>query len=172
MAKKGESFTGLDTKEYILTEDDLVIADSVKILALAGIMGGLSSGATSNTRRIFVESATFDPITVRKTSQRLGIRTDSSVRFEKGVDRTLPHLALARYTELLTHFVADVKAGKQTVISTEQKPTQLTVSLEKLSKKIGVAVDEKQVTEILTRLGFIVASIVLNNSVNSSNLVN
>ncbi|MCB9806703.1 hypothetical protein H6768_02215 [Candidatus Peribacteria bacterium] len=76
-------FIGLDGKEYVLTEEDLVIVDEKQILALAGIMGGKSSGATDATRRIYVESASFDPVTVRKTSQRLGIRTDSSMRFEK-----------------------------------------------------------------------------------------
>lgn len=83
MAKKGESFIGLDDKTYTLTVDDLVIADDEQILALAGIMGGKSSGTTDATRHIYVESASFEAITVRKTSQRLGIRTDSSLRFEK-----------------------------------------------------------------------------------------
>lgn len=83
MAKKGEIFAGLDGKEYTLTPDDLVIVDEKQILALAGIMGGKSSGTTDATRRIYLESASFNPVTVRKTSQRLGIRTDSSMRFEK-----------------------------------------------------------------------------------------
>ena len=83
MAKKGEKFVGLDNKEYTLTPEDLIIVDEKHILALAGVMGSLSSGTTESTRRIYVESASFDPVTVRKTSQRLGIRTDSSVRFEK-----------------------------------------------------------------------------------------
>ena len=68
-------------------------------------MGGKTSGTSESTRRIFVESASFDAVTVRKTSQRLGIRTDSSLRFEKGVDRTSPHLAQTRYAELLSFFV-------------------------------------------------------------------
>lgn len=83
MAKKGESFVGLDDKTYTLTVDDLVIVDDKQILALAGIMGGKTSGATETTRHIYVESASFDAISVRKTSQRLGMRTDSSLRFEK-----------------------------------------------------------------------------------------
>ena len=83
MAKKGENFLGLDDKTYTLTPDDLVIVDDVKVLAIAGVMGGKNSGTTDVTRRIYVESVSFDAISVRKTSQRLGIRTDSSVRFEK-----------------------------------------------------------------------------------------
>jgi len=73
----------LDGKTYTLSPEDMVIADEKKILAIAGVIGGKDSGATETTRDILIEAATFDPITVRKTSQRLGIRTDSSVRFEK-----------------------------------------------------------------------------------------
>lgn len=122
MAKKGESFTGLDDKTYILTPDDLIIVDEKQILALAGVMGGKTSGATGDTRRIYVESASFDAVTVRKTSQRLGIRTDSSVRFEKGVDQASPHTAQKRYVELLDFFVGNIKTGKASVIVTEYVP--------------------------------------------------
>lgn len=109
-----------------------------------------------NTRHIFVESATFDPICVRKTSQRLGIRTDSSLRFEKGVDRTLPHLANARYAELLQYFIPDVKIGKSSVITTPHTSTTLEISHEMIERKIGTPVTEKNITDILTRLGFAV----------------
>lgn len=117
-------------------------------------MGGLSSGTTASTRRIYVESASFDPVTVRKTSQRLGIRTDSSLRFEKGVDTHLPHLAQTRYAELLTNFIADAKVGGQTIITTESKPVNVTITHEMLVGKIGAEVAEKSITDILTRLGF------------------
>lgn len=73
----------LDGKTYTLSDEDVVIADEKKILAIAGVIGGKNSGATEATRNILIEAATFDPVSVRKTSQRLGIRTDSSVRFEK-----------------------------------------------------------------------------------------
>ena len=157
MAKKWETFHGLDDKEYTLTPDDLVIVDDKNILALAGIMGGKSSGTTESTRRIFVESASFDAVTVRKTSQRLGIRTDSSIRFEKGVDRTLPHIAQTRYAQLLTHFIAGAKLEKQTAIISLRTATIITLSQELLVAKIGQPVPEKDVTDILTRLGFSVA---------------
>lgn len=117
-------------------------------------MGGLSSGTTDTTRHIYVESASFDPVTVRKTSQRLGIRTDSSLRFEKGVDTSLPHLAQTRYAELLSHYVDGVKTGGQTIIMTESKPVNITITHEMLVGKIGAEVAEKSVTDILTRLGF------------------
>lgn len=134
-----------------------MIVDDKNILALAGIMGGKSSGTTESTRRIFVESASFDAVTVRKTSQRLGIRTDSSIRFEKGVDRTLPHIAQTRYAQLLTHFIAGAKLEKQTAIISLRTATIITLSQELLVAKIGQPVPEKDVTDILTRLGFSVA---------------
>lgn len=154
MAKKWEIFLWLDHKEYTLTPDDLVIVDDKNILALAGIMGGKSSGTTESTRRIFVESASFDAVTVRKTSQRLGIRTDSSIRFEKWVDRTIPSLAQTRYAQLLMHFVPGAKQEKQTAIISPRTATIITLSQELLVAKIGQTVSEKDVTDILTRLGF------------------
>jgi phenylalanyl-tRNA synthetase beta chain len=157
MAKKWEVFLWLDDKEYTLTPDDLVIVDEKQILALAGVMGGKSSGTSESTRRIFVESASFDAVTVRKTSQRLGIRTDSSIRFEKGVDRALPPLAQTRYAQLLTYFIAGAKQDKQTAIISPRKATIITLSQELLVAKIGQPVPEKDVTDILTRLGFSVA---------------
>jgi len=134
-----------------------VIVDDKTILALAGIMGGKSSGTTESTRHIFVESASFDAVTVRKTSQRLGIRTDSSIRFEKGVDRTLPHIAQTRYAQLLIHFISGVKQEKHTAIISPRTATIITLSQELLVAKIGQPVPEKDVTDILTRLGCIVA---------------
>lgn len=156
MAKKGEVFTGLDGKEYALTSDDLVIVDAKKILALAGIMGGKSSGTTEKTRRIYVESASFDPVSVRKTSQRLGIRTDSSIRFEKGVDRTLPHLAQARYAALLWHTIEGVKESGRSVVVTEEASTSLEITHQMLVSKIGKDIDTEKIIDILTRLGFTV----------------
>lgn len=150
MAKKGEKFIGLDGKEYTLTSDDLIIVDDAQILALAGIMGGKASGTTDTTRHIYVESASFDPVTVRKTSQRLGIRTDSSIRFEKGVDRSAPHLAQTRYGELLNYFISDVKVGEQSIITTKHTPTTLDITHDMLVQKIGKNISEKDVTHILT----------------------
>lgn len=96
-AKAGEVFVDLTGKEYRLTEDDIVIADEKKILALAWVIGGLSSAITDKTTHITVEIAHFDPIRVRKTAQRHNCRTDASMRFEKNPSPVLPffvHLAL------------------------------------------------------------------------------
>jgi phenylalanyl-tRNA synthetase beta chain len=171
MAKKWEVFLWLDDKEYTLTPDDLVIVDEKQILALAGVMGGKSSGTTESTRRILVESASFDAVTVRKTSQRLGIRTDSSIRFEKGVDRALPPLAQTRYAQLLTYFISGVEAGKQSVITTKNTPTVISLTQESMMRKIGRDIPEADITDILSRLGF-TFEVVQNNSGNWGNTVN
>jgi phenylalanyl-tRNA synthetase beta chain len=99
-------------------------------------MGGKSSGATSETRHIYAESASFDAVKVRKTSQRLGIRTDSSMRFEKGVDRLLPHTAQTRYTELLSYFVENVQLQKQSIITQKQNQTVIEISHDFITRKI------------------------------------
>jgi phenylalanyl-tRNA synthetase beta chain len=154
MAKSGEIFTGLDGKNYTLSSDDLIIVDEKQILALAGIMGGQSSGTNENTRHIYVESASFDPITIRKTSQRLGIRTDSSMRFEKGVDKTLPHLAQKRYIDLLSAFIPDIKHEKQTVITSSVTPSVIELTHDMLTRKVGTQIAEADAIDILERLGF------------------
>lgn len=85
-AKKGEKLIALDGGEYELTPEDMVIADEEKVLSIAGIMGGLDSGVTENTENVIFESANFEPVSIRKTSQRLGLRSESSMRFEKSLD--------------------------------------------------------------------------------------
>ncbi len=157
IAKKWEVFQWLDEKEYTLTPDDLVIVDEKQILALAGVMGGKSSGTTDVTRRIFVESASFDAVTVRKTSQRLGIRTDSSIRFEKWVDLTLPWIAQTRFSELLTHFIPEAKKEKETIIISSHTATHIPISQESIVRKIGRDISESDILDILSRLGFAVA---------------
>lgn len=134
----------------------MVIADEKKILAIAGVIGGKNSGATETTKNILIEAATFDPVSVRKTSQRLGIRTDSSVRFEKGVDTTLPSLASARYEQILSAYIADAKYEGSFVYETDKTPTQITVAHTYIEDRIGTQVLETMVLDTLSRLGFIV----------------
>ncbi len=86
MAKKGEKLIALDEEEYTLTENDIVVADEEKVLSIAGIMGGLESSVTKKTKNIVFESANFDPATIRHTSARLGLRSESSMRYEKSLD--------------------------------------------------------------------------------------
>lgn len=93
-ATEGTLFTTLDGVERTLTAEDIIIADEVKPLCLAGVLGGIESGVSDSTTSIFLESAYFDPVSVRKTSKRFGISTDASFRFERGIDPNITDYAL------------------------------------------------------------------------------
>lgn len=101
MAKDSEEFTDLFGTKHTLKETDVVIADDAGILALAGVVGGARGMTTENTKNIILESAYFNPVSVRKTSKRLGISTDSSYRYERGIDPTLTPRALARAANII-----------------------------------------------------------------------
>lgn len=100
-AKDGEMILALDGREYTLSHKDLVIADSKKPIAIAGIIGGMDSAVSETTKNVYFESACFDPVAVRLTAQRLGIRTDASMRYEKSLDPLLAERALPRIFDLL-----------------------------------------------------------------------
>lgn len=156
MAKKWETLEALDEKTYTLTEEDIIIADEKKILAIAGVIGGKNSGTTETTKNILIESATFDPVSVRKTSQRLGIRTDSSVRFEKWVDLSLPVIASARYVQLLTHYIPGALCEGEFIHETKKTPTEIIINHTYIEERIGTQVSETTLIDTLSRLGFIV----------------
>lgn len=155
-AHENEQFTSLNDVAYTLTSEALVIADSEKAVAIAGVKGDMVSGVTEQTTSIIFEAANFDPISVRKTAQRLALRTDSSTRFEKSLDPHLCELALSRAVELAKQIckrakvvsnVADV--GK---VKLQQGP--IIVPFDFLNKKMGVVVEKKKIVDILERLGF------------------
>ena len=87
-SNKSESFESLDNKKYVLSSDDCVVSDQSKILGLGGIIGGVSSSTEISTSNIFLEAASFDPISIAKSSKKLGLLTDAKYRFERGVDPT------------------------------------------------------------------------------------
>lgn len=101
MAHANEEFTDLFGKAHTLTENDMVIADASGILAVAGVIGGARAMTTSQTQNIILECAYFDPVSVRKSAKRMGISSDASYRYERGIDPTLNGPALARATEMI-----------------------------------------------------------------------
>jgi phenylalanyl-tRNA synthetase beta chain len=103
-AKKNEKIKLLDEKEYILNENDIVIADPEKAIALAGVMGGFDSAINDKTTSIILESANFNPTMIRKTRTRLNLGTESSYRFEREIDPNLAEIAMARAIELLQKY--------------------------------------------------------------------
>src|SRR5690606_23500051 len=107
-AVEGEVFVTLDAVERKLSADDLVIADAEKPMCIAGVFGGAESGVTEETTSIFLESAYFNPVSVRKTSKRHALKTDSSFRFERGVNPDITVLALKKAAKL----IAEVSGGQ------------------------------------------------------------
>jgi phenylalanyl-tRNA synthetase beta chain len=159
-AKDGEEFITLDGHKRKLDSGMLMIADSQKYLAIAGVMGGLDSGITNNTTSIIFESANFEAGSIRRTSTKLGLRSDSSARFEKSLDPNMAALALEMAVKLVLECCPKAKVASKVVdesrFSLRQGP--ITVSMEFLQRKMGAKVPKKEVVKILEHLGFQIKS--------------
>ena len=154
MATPGERFTDLFGVEHELNDSDMVIADNTGILALAGVIGGARGMTTENTKNIILESAYFNPVSVRKTSKRLGISTDSSYRYERGIDPTITGIALAR----AAHIIMDACGGE--IVGTgiggkiPAETRRIKYKPELFMRKTGIDMPKNTQREILTKLGF------------------
>ena len=159
-AGQGERLTLLDGQELELDGDSLVIADGAGAQALAGVMGGQATACTEATTDIFLESAFFAPMAVAGRARAFGLHTDSSHRFERGVDPDLQRQAVERATALLLE-VAGGEPGPVIEVCDEarlpQRPT-ITLRAERLARVLGMAVPEEEVTTILGRLGLAVTA--------------
>ncbi|MCU1297314.1 MAG: phenylalanyl-tRNA synthetase beta subunit [Acidobacteriaceae bacterium] len=154
-ARDGETLKTLDGVDRKLTSDDLVIADAVKPVALAGVMGGLDTMITEKTKNVLIESAWFDPVTVRKMSKRHGLHTDASHRFERGADYEATTLAGDRVAELILESGGGQLVGGliDTVARTlDQAPVALRIS--EVHRVLGKQLDTNEIVRILKRLGF------------------
>jgi len=154
-AKNGENIKALDGNSYKLSEKDLVIADAEKLIAVAGVMGGEETAVDENTRTIILESANFDPLSVRKTSRSLNLYSDSSARFEKGLSVELPYPALLRAVEL----VQDLAGGEIASEIIDQKtkkyqPITVNFNPESAERFLGIKISLSKIKKILTGLGF------------------
>jgi len=152
---EGTSFITLDNVQRNLSADDLMICDGEGPVAIGGIFGGLHSGVTEKTRNIFIESAYFDPVSVRRTSRRHGINTDASFRFERGVDPEMTLVALKRCA-LLIREVAGGSISSQIVDVYPEpiRPAKVTVSFINIDRLIGKKIDHSMIRSILTSLEF------------------
>ncbi len=154
-AQAAEKFVTLDQQEVALKENDLLIADKEQGLCIAGVMGGSNSGVTAHTQQVFLESAWFQPSTVRTTSTRLNLRTDAALHFEKRIDVEMAPKALLRAAALLIE-VSGASIGSS-LINTRPEPfeaVQLQIRYAKINALIGVVFTPQQVKTILTQLGF------------------
>ncbi|KXF80515.1 phenylalanine--tRNA ligase subunit beta [Enterovibrio coralii] len=156
MAKQGEKLVLLDGNEAELNDNTLVIADHNKALAIAGIFGGQDSGVSiESTTDVLLEAAFFAPDAIRGRARSYGLHTDSSHRFERGVDSSLQTQAMERATELLLAICGGEAGEIVGQESEEHLPKAKTISLRrtKLDKLLGHAIPDADVVEILTRLG-------------------
>jgi len=156
MAKKDETITLLDGSEAQLDPSFLVIADAQKPLAVAGVMGGADSGVHAETTDIILESAYFNPADIMGKSRRLGVHTDSALRFERGVDWQLQEQAMERASQLIVEICGGQVGPINTVMQDSQLPKRQTIQLTSshLRRVLGFNVADAQVSDIFQRLGF------------------
>ncbi len=152
-AEEGETFTTLDNQQRTLTAADLVICDAERPVALAGVMGGLNSEIEASTTSILLESAFFKPAAIRKTAKRHGLHTESSHRFERGIDIDGVVRALDRAASLIVELAGGVLAEE----AIDQYPgkierTPITFRPEKANELIGIDLDRNVILDILSRL--------------------
>ena len=151
--KEGTRFTTLDEVERSLSEDDLMICNTEGGMCIAGVFGGLHSGVTGKTRNIFLESAYFDPVYVRRTSKRHGLNTDASFRFERGADPEMTLLALKR-TAMMIREIAGGKISSDIVdeYPNRIKPFRVKVKYAHVDRLVGKKMDKDIVKRILEAL--------------------
>jgi phenylalanyl-tRNA synthetase beta chain len=169
-AKQDEKLTLLDGNEVTLQDNTLVIADTKKALAMAGIFGGLDSGVTSQSKDIFLESAYFAPDAIMGKARQYGLHTDASHRYERGVDPQLQHTAMHRATQLLLDIVGGEAGPVMEAIDSDFVPKNRPVTLRhsRLTKVLGIEIAADTVTDIFKRLGF---SVSFDGSVSLKNIV-
>lgn len=157
-AAEGERLTLLDGQEVTLQANTLVIADQNAPLAMAGVMGGEPSSVTGGTVDLFLESAFFNPDAIIGKARQYGLHTDSSHRFERGVDFELPTRAMQRATQLLLEIVGGQAGPVIEAVERDKLPQRrpITLRLARIKRLLGIELAAVQVTELLTRLGMTV----------------
>jgi phenylalanyl-tRNA synthetase beta chain len=154
-ARQGEKIKTLDGAERTLTKEMCVIADASSAVAIAGVMGGASSEIGFSSRDILLESAWFDPISVRRTSKALGLRTEASYRFERGADPEMAELASRYAAELIQQLGGgEILSGVVDVYPRREQPVMIELSRKELLRVMGADVPDRDVEEILSALGF------------------
>ena len=154
-ATAGENITTLDEIDRELTPDMLVIADAEKPVALAGIMGGYDSEITETTADVLLESAYFNPSSIRATAKALGISTEASYRFERGADPGAVFAALDRAAQLIAEFASGtICKGIVDVYPGEQPLTELQLRPERVNFILGTTLETSEMVQILSNLGF------------------
>ncbi|MFH0948820.1 MAG: phenylalanine--tRNA ligase subunit beta [Elusimicrobiota bacterium] len=166
-SKNGEKILALDNKEYILDEEMLVIADEQMPIAIAGVIGGLPTSVTDTTKNIFLEAACFDPISIRKTSRKLAISTESSYRFIRGIDAKNVSNICVIAAEMIQKICGgsphvdlgqicgdEIVEGAVDIYPTPQESIKIELDAENVNKILGTDIVIEEMQNILSRLGF------------------
>ncbi|MBI5574623.1 MAG: phenylalanine--tRNA ligase subunit beta [Elusimicrobia bacterium] len=154
-AKSQEKIFALDNNEYPLDDEMLVIADADVPVAIAGVIGGTPTSVTDVTKNIFLEAAYFDPISIRKTSRKLAISTDSSYRFIRGIDaKNVSNIGMIA-TDLIRKICGgEIVAGAVDMYPIPSEPVKIELDTKKVNKILGTDIAVEEMQSILTRLGF------------------
>lgn len=157
-AKNNESIITIDNKRRKLNEKMLVIADDREPIAIAGVMGGLNSEVDKNSKTIVLEAANFNDTSVRKTSQKLGLRSEAVLRFEKGQSIDLPENALYRAVELFEKYAGAITSSNiADTLSSKPKATKIKLDLNYIERLIGIKISKAKIIKILESLEFSIA---------------
>jgi len=155
MAHEKETIITLDEKQRVLTSSDIVITDGEKVVALGGVMGGFDTEVVPTTTAILLESAVFNPVSIRKTSNRLDLRSEASTRFERKVDPARTKLALEMATCLFIEYASGkVLSGISEEFNIDLTEKQIPVTLEKINRVLGSSLSIDEVSNIFDRLNF------------------
>ena len=154
-AVAGETIKTLDGQDRELVAGDIIITDGQSPIAIAGVMGGETTEVTDQTKTVLLESALFDRLSVRQTSSRLGLRSESSARFEKGIDPLRTQLALDRAAQLLVELAnGEVCAGIVAENNLIVKPLSIDITAAKINSVLGTTMSNEEVASVWTRLKF------------------
>lgn len=157
MANPGEKLTTLDEIERTLEETDIVISDGERSIGLAGVMGGLDTEITENTKNVLIESAIFDSVRVRKTSKK-AVRSEASNRFEKGIDPNRTYMAMERAVKLLEEYAsAQIQTGTVIYDKTDKKEKIIDITTKDINTLLGTNISIEETVDVFERLGFSVA---------------
>lgn len=154
MASEGEKLFTLDGKERTLSDEDIVISDGERAIGLAGVMGGLDTEITDNTKNVLIEAAIFDGVKIRKTSKQI-LRSEASSRFEKGLDPNRTYMAIERACKLLEEYAdGEVVGGIAKYDESDRANRDIEITFKKINDVLGMDIPKKDVLDVFRRLDF------------------
>ncbi len=154
-AKEEEEITTLDNKMRNLTNNDIVITDTINPVCIAGVMGGIDTEVTDNTKTILIESAIFDPVSIRNTAARLNLRSEASIRYGKGLNYEYTEMAIKRACHLLEKYAdAQILSGIVKYDNIDKEPKVVTFKASEVNNLLGIEISEADMEKEMDRLGF------------------